>query len=138
MKKQNSPQPNNLFMLRHIRGLELKQVASMLQQRSTSQLSSYESGAAVPGLRNYLKLMLIYDATPKDMLPGLIEACRSEIEESVRQRTFVLAYPDRVRVLDGVNSCSYADKLEPGISPEDRDLVLRHVRSLATGINRVA
>lgn len=139
MKKQNDLKrdnfrPNNLFILRVSRGLELKQVARMLGVSGAGLVSGYEKGKT-PRLKSFLKLMLIYDTIPKEMYPELIENCRREIEDTIRQRTFLFKYPDRIKLLKNINYCSYEDHLDHEMSYDDKHIVSAHIRNLANKFN---
>lgn len=132
--KRGKLHPNKLFILRASRGLELKQVARMLGRSGAGLVSGYEKGR-LPGLTSFLKLMLIYEATPQDMYPDVIEDCRREIEDTVRQRTFLFKYPDRIKLLKDINYCSYEEHLDHEMSDDDKDIVNAHIRDLATKFN---
>lgn len=136
MEEQNNLQPNNLFILRTSRGLAAKQVARMLGQLSSGQVSGYERGK-IPALENFLKLMLIYEATPKEMYPELIERCRRDIEATIRQRTFLFRYPERIKLLEAINSCSYEDRLDHEMSDDDKKLIKSHIIKLSQKAARI-
>ena len=139
MEKQNTPRSNALFYLRHSRGLALKQVAKMLGQGSSGQMSAYERGTTKPSLLVAIKLMLIYNSDLKDMFPELAELSRIEIEieKTIKQRSLIFRYPDRIKLLQSINSCSFEDKVESDMSDDDRELVRSHLRELSKKVARI-
>ncbi len=70
---------NRLWQARHKRGLEQKQVAKLLGHKNCDQISRYERGARMPGLRIALKLELIYGISIRDLFPEHYQMYREEI-----------------------------------------------------------
>lgn len=62
---------NNLWIARKRAGLPQKWVASLLGHHSLSQVSEYECGRKLPGLRTALKLELIYGTPLEKLYPDL-------------------------------------------------------------------
>lgn len=58
-KKQNKPR-NQLWLVRKRLGLGQKHVAYLLNHKTTDQVSRYEKGWRIPGLRMLLQLEIIY------------------------------------------------------------------------------
>ena len=70
---------NRLWQARRHVGLEQKQVARLLGHQSCDQLSRYERGMRMPGLRIALKLELIYATPVSSLFPEHYQQYRSEI-----------------------------------------------------------
>lgn len=85
---------NRLWEARRKAGLEQKQVAHLLGHKNCDQISRYERGAAVPGLRIALKLELIYRTPVSRLFPEHYGKCREEI--AVNTSTHNLPMPSDV------------------------------------------
>ena len=70
---------NRLWQARRHVGLEQKQVARLLGHQSCDQLSRYERGMRMPGLRIALKLELIYRTPVGALFPEHYDQYRGEI-----------------------------------------------------------
>lgn len=128
---------NSLWSLRHTSGLEIKQVAKMIGLNSASTLSRYERGLRQPRLRYVIKLSLVYNADLKEMFPGLVNKYRNEIADSIKQRSFVFAWPQRQRVLEDIHSCSYEDMLEGSeLTDDDKRLIRKHLVNISNKLAR--
>ena len=70
---------NRLWQARHHAGLEQKQVARFLGHKNCDQISRYERGARLPGLRIALKLEIIYGTSVGTLFPDHYQKLRAEI-----------------------------------------------------------
>lgn len=68
------------FRQRH--ALSEEELALLINQRSPSAVSHFESGDRVPNLEGALALQVIFGLAPRDMFPGFFE----RIEEDVMRR----------------------------------------------------
>lgn len=71
---------NRLALVRKRRSIVRKEVAALLGQKTTDQLSRYERGVTIPNLKTALKLGIIYKIPIRQLLDGYYEACRNEIK----------------------------------------------------------
>src|SRR4051812_21017607 len=74
---------NHLYTLRRIRGLRQKQLAMLLGYRGTTQVSRFETGAALPSLKIAMSLQLILGA----QLPEIYIDLQRELESLILKRT---------------------------------------------------
>ena len=128
-----------LWRARMRAGLERKQVARLLGQKSIDGVSRYESGRQLPSLRTTLKLEIIYGAPAAVLLEELSEELRREIDEKRRQapKTNAPAMnpPSAANEASGREEfCSYAESLDRAELPDD-DLELVHRHAVAL-VNR--
>lgn len=125
---------NALWRLRRQQGLEQKQVARLLNHKTTDLLSRYERGQQQPGLTNLIKLSLVYQATILEMFPEHADECRLEMEPVLKQMPRLLGQQSVYQELtENVHFCTYARLLEQAAEPSlaDSDLVRKHLTNLA-------
>lgn len=67
MAESNSPIANNLKKYRRIIGYSQKEVAKILGFKSTSRISLWEKGKAMPSIENILKLSALYSTLPNEL-----------------------------------------------------------------------
>ncbi len=72
---------NKLCIVRKKIGLEQKQVAALLGHKTTDQISRYERGAKLPGLKTAIKLGIVYHLPIQVLFYGFYEACLNEIKK---------------------------------------------------------
>ena len=60
---------NNLRACRKAKGLSQFQVMQYLGLKSMDRISRWESGLAYPSVVNFIKLLELYDVTPREMYP---------------------------------------------------------------------
>ncbi len=103
---------NRLWQARRRAGLEQKQVARLLGHRNCDQISRYERGVRVPGLRIALKLEIIYRTSVGALFPDHYEAYRREIAGNVVQTGNPLFETvDEVEQLPDAHVCTYGNSL---------------------------
>ena len=73
MKNTQCKYPNKLKEFRIKAGLTQKQVAEKLGLQCEDRLSHWEKGNAAPGLTNLFKLSVLYNASPQELYPEMLE-----------------------------------------------------------------
>ena len=132
MEKQKRLPVNALWRIRHSQGLELKQVAKLLGQKSTDSLSRYENGNSEPNLKTTLKLMLIYNSSPKEMFPDLYDCCRREVEENIKRYTVWLTVKDREKLIENISFCTFEKMFNrSNLTDNDKTIIRKHLTNLA-------
>lgn len=135
MKTNISKNRNDLRRARLRRGLEQKQVAFLLNQRSAAEVSRYETGFYLPSLKTLLKLEVIYHMPVRLMFHRLFQECLAEVMERKREHSQTLSDPDwfpksPVQLKEG-EFCFYADLLT-NQTPTEPELqtVSKHILNL--------
>ena len=67
METNRRPIPNRLKMHRRLHGMSQRQVATLLGFQTAAQVSQWESGTAMPGGTDLIKLGIIYNTFPNDL-----------------------------------------------------------------------
>ncbi len=82
--------PNRLRKHRRIIGYTQKQVAQRLKLKGVGRISQWENGARFPGIRNLIKLSILYRTLVDELYYDLREVIRkdldcygSELEEAI-------------------------------------------------------
>lgn len=70
---------NNLKALRIHYGLKQKEVATFLGMKSEDRISLWENGLAVPGLTNLFKLSMLYNVSPYELYPELLDEIKNTV-----------------------------------------------------------
>ena len=123
---------NALWRIRQESGLELKQVAKLLGNRSNQNVAHYEKSNSQPNLQTVIKLMLIYNSDLKEMFPDLFECCRREIQENLKKSASVLSIRDRENLAEHINSCTYEEMLNnPTLTENEKLIIHKHLTKLA-------
>jgi transcriptional regulator with XRE-family HTH domain len=86
MQKKHSFIPNNLRKHRKIIGLQQKAVARLLEHTTTTQLSRWEKGMAIPSAKNLLKLSIIYRCLPNELYFELYTTYKNELLEKIKKK----------------------------------------------------
>jgi transcriptional regulator with XRE-family HTH domain len=132
MEKQKHIPTNPLWRMRKTHGLELKQVARLLGNNSTDNISNYEKSNSMPNLKNTIKLMLIYNSDLKEMFPELFNLCRQEIDLAFKKYSFVISLPVKEKVMENINYCTFEEMSDrPNLSENDANLIRNHITKLA-------
>ncbi len=82
--------PNHLRRSRRVRGLTQKQVAAIMDLRSTSMISRWEAGACLPETINLLSLAIVYRTSTEGLLFDFMRELRARLiqrEENVFGQT---------------------------------------------------
>lgn len=78
----HKPITNKLWIARQRAGYPQKWIAGLLGHRSTSSVSEYEHGRALPDLRTALKLEVIYQASLAELYPQLYAEAAQAVEQA--------------------------------------------------------
>lgn len=71
--------PNSLRRYRKLSGYKQKEVARILGFKSSSRISRWENGLAVPSLFNIIKLSILYSTLMDALYIDLVRSTREEI-----------------------------------------------------------
>lgn len=128
----NKPR-NQLWLARKRLGLGQKQVSYLLNHKTTDQVSRYEKGERLPGLKLLLQLEIIYGVPPRVLYRDYYEQLQAEITER--------AYP--LQTLSGAYAlpltepklfaefCAYEELLQnPQLSQAEGERIRKHVVTL--------
>lgn len=121
-------------------GLDQKQVALLLNQSNTNQISRYENGERIPGLMTIIKLEIIYHTPIKILLQALFEQYQTEINKRRKENQNLFPRGDWfLRPEDSLKEeefCFYAEILkdrEPTLI--EKQMINKHVITLIKSIN---
>lgn len=132
MERQKYLPINSLWRIRQANGLELKQVAKLLDHRSSESIARYEKNESLPNLQTAIKLMLIYNSDLKQMFPDLFEKCRREIEDNLKKSLPFLSVRNRENLAEHINFCTYEEKFNyQNLSENDQSIIRKHLTKLA-------
>lgn len=84
MPRNQNKSRNQLWLARKRLGLGQKQVAYLIDHKTTDQVSRYEKGWRIPGLKMLLQLEIIYGMPARFLYQDWYEELRQEIEEKAR------------------------------------------------------
>jgi len=90
---------NHLYRLRRIRGLRQKQLATLLGYRSTSMISRFETGVALPSLAVALTLEMVLGARLAETYVDLSDSLRRQIIKRAERLPHHLSRQIRGRLL---------------------------------------
>lgn len=132
---------NNLRQARLRAGLEQKQVAVLLAQKSTDEISRYERGVYSPALKIALKLEIIYQMPIRLLFQDLFEECRREISAIKAEHPQALPnnhwFPAHARQLEQEEFCFYAELLKKRVpSRLELEAIVKHVIALNNTASR--
>lgn len=138
--KTNTTTKNNLWQARKRCGLERKQVATLLSHQSTDAISRYEKDAYLPGLRNALKLEIIYRMPIRLLFQALFEQYVREIAEIKKEhfRSFSNNnwFPRHTEQLAQEEHCFYAEILKNHVpSDAEIEIITKHIIALSNTIS---
>jgi transcriptional regulator with XRE-family HTH domain len=139
--KTNNHQPNNfLWQARKRSGLSQKNVAFLLNQKSTADLSLYERGHRDPILLKALKLEVIYQVPVRILFNHLYSRAMWQI----RERRLKLNKNIQKKVIERTgfdehgNYCTYADLLAvPNLPVFEREKVKEHLIHLTHALSEL-
>lgn len=128
-KKVETKIKHRLWQARHMSGLEQKQVAFLLGQKTTDPLSRLERGLSIPTLQTALKLEIIYRLPIRVLFQGYYEQYRKEVE--ARIRTMKVQNSNGELIQSPEDYCAYAELLDGySLSEEQLGRVRKHVTKL--------
>ena len=130
---------NRLWQARHKSGLEQKQVARFLGHKSCDQISRYERGVRMPGLRIALKLEIIYATPVSTLFPDHYGQYRRDVAANTSTNS-LLPLPDEKAVerLPDAHVCTYGNLLlQKKPSEPEIDAARQHTINLMRRIGEV-
>ena len=127
-KKVETKIKHRLWQARHAFGLEQKQVAFLLGQKTTDPLSRLERGLSIPTLQTALKLEIIYRLPISVLFQGYYEQYKNEVE--ARLRTTKVHNNNSELTQPPEDYCTYAELLNESPSQEELGRVRKHVIKL--------
>ena len=71
---------NRIWKYRAVRGLKQSELAFLIGQKNSGQVSRYERGQIIPSLEQLMKICFGLETEIKDLYPDLITKWRQEIE----------------------------------------------------------
>jgi len=71
---------NRIWKYRTVRGLKQSELAFLIGQKNSGQVSRYERGLVIPTLEQLIKICFGLETEIKDLYPDLIAKWRREIE----------------------------------------------------------
>ena len=140
MNKDKNPN-RFLWQARKRRGLSQKTVAFLLGRKFTDEISRYESGQ-VPTLQTALKLEIIYRVPVRLLFYGTYQSCHWHIRErsgtfSENSQATMLSTRSLTEKLQDEEYCTHAELLQvPNLPPIEKQRIYKHIRTLATAVNR--
>jgi transcriptional regulator with XRE-family HTH domain len=143
MQDKTTRQPNNfLWQARRRSGLTQKNVAFLLNQKSTNDLSLYESGQRVPNLLKALKLEVIYRVPVRILFNQLYSRAMWQVRESRlklnKQTSEGVDFVVFEKQMKHGNYCTYADLLAvPNLPRIEREKVRDHLIYLANTLSKI-
>jgi transcriptional regulator with XRE-family HTH domain len=138
MEAHNKPH-NQLWLARKRLGLGQKQVARLLNHKTTDQVSRYEKGERMPGLMLLLQLEIIYGIPPRVLYREYYEQLQAEIiRRAGSLQTLSGAYtPSPAEPKLFSEFCSYEEILQNlKLSQAENDRVRKHIVTLMREHNK--
>lgn len=128
---------NRLWQARHKAGLEQKQVARLLGHKNCDQISRYERGVRMPGIRIALKLELIYGIPISNLFPEHYQKYRAEIAANT-SNSILPSFDETAEKLSDANICTYDNSLlKKKVSDADISAANKHSIRLIQNIAEV-
>lgn len=121
---------SSLLALRRKRlGYEQKHIAVLLGHNNTYQISRYETGQRIPGLKEAIKLSLIYGLPLRALFDRSFRRCEEELMQTIKQSG--LSGKIIPQNMSDVEHCSYLEMMNSThISQRDADKIRRHIKVL--------
>jgi hypothetical protein len=140
MTGNKNKQRNQIWRARKRVGLGQKHVAYLLNHKTTDQVSRYEKGWRIPGLKMILQLEIIYGVSARILYEDWYEELREEIQSRAGNlKTLSNVYnppADGARLFS--EFCPHEELLRnPNLSQADRDKVRKHVVVLMRRLNEL-
>lgn len=130
MRETHIKTHNQLWLARKRLGLGQKQVARLLNHKTTDQVSRYEKGERMPGLKLLLQFEIIYGVPPRVLYREYYQELQSEISRRALSHptlsnSYALA-PVETKLVS--EFCSYEELLlNPKLSQSESDRIRKHV-----------
>ena len=121
--------PNSLALRRRQLGYAQKHIAALLGHNTTHQICRYETGQRVPGLKDALKLSLIYGLPVRALFDPYFHLWRDELKNRLKKSGLaanMTIETDRIE-----SNCSYLESLNSDFIDEPTaDGIRRHIKVL--------
>lgn len=133
MTEVSNQSRNQLWLARKRLGLGQKQVAYLLHHKTADQVSRYEKGERVPGLKLLLQLEIIYGVPPRVLYRDYYEQLQTEIAGRAHSlptlsSAYALPLPEPKLLSE---FCSYEELLQnPQLSQAENDRIGKHILTL--------
>lgn len=138
MPKNQNKQRNQLWQIRKRLGLGQKHVARLLDHKTTDQVSRYEKGWRIPGLKMILQLEIIYGVPARVLYRDWYEELRAEIAGRAKALQVISDTYTLQSDAAGLFSefCAHEELLRnPRPTQAERDKVRKHVVTLMRRLN---
>lgn len=133
MKGDQNKLQNQLWLARKRVGLGQKQIAYLLNHKTTDQISRYEKGERMPGLKLLLEFEIIYGVPPRVLYRDHYE----QLQTHITQRVYTLKSLSSSYALPSAEPklffdfCAHEELLQnPLLSQDERDRIRKHVITL--------
>jgi len=133
MHRNNNTLNNQLWLARKRIGLQQKQVAHLLGHRTTDQVSRYEKGLRLPGLKMFLQFEIIYGVPARILYREFYEDIRIGIETRAQSLKGIgHAYTASFQGSGSFSEfCAHEELLRnPNRSQAENDQIRRHIITL--------
>ena len=118
--------PTQLALQRRTLGLEQKQIAHLLGQKTIHQYCRLENGERTANLRDAIKLSLIFKLPISTLFDDCFYKCREELEKDLK----ISSLANRIK-LEQIDYCSFLEMMSAKyISRENADKIRRHIKVL--------
>jgi transcriptional regulator with XRE-family HTH domain len=120
---------SSLALRRKRLGYEQKQIALLLGHKTIYQISRYETGQRTPGLKEAVKLSMLYGIPIGALFSRYFSRCREEVEKAIKQSG--LASKINLENAAKIDFCSYLEMLNSNrISESGADKIRHHIKVL--------
>jgi transcriptional regulator with XRE-family HTH domain len=118
--------PSQLALKRTQMGLEQKQIASLLGQKTIHQYSRLENGERVASLKDAVKLSLIFRLPISTLFDDIFQKCQEDLRKQLKNSPL-----SEVIKLESIEQCSYLEMMSSKyVSLENADKIRRHLKVL--------
>lgn len=130
MPRNKNKLQNSLRITRKRLGLHQKQVAHLLSHKTTDQVTRYEKGYRIPGLKILLQLEIIYGVPARVVYGEFFEKLRLEIQDRAK---IISTLANTKAMMDSENllshrHCYYEELLRnPTPTRDEIDQTRKHV-----------
>lgn len=118
--------PSRLALKRISLGLEQKQIASLLGQKTIYQYNRLENGQRAASLKDAVKLSLVFRLPISTLFDEYFQKCRDELQKQLNTSSL----SDRIK-LENVEQCAYLEMMSSKyIGTENADKIRHHIKVL--------
>lgn len=124
---------NGLWLVRKRLGLRQKQIAHLLNHKTNDQISRYEKGTRLPGLKILLQFEIVYGIPARVLFWEYYQELQTEIQTRAKenteiQQTLLLPWEEVEQMAD---FCPYAELLKnPRLSEPENARIRQHALQL--------